>query len=191
MIKQIILASTSPRRKHLLSLLGVKFIAVDSGYEEIIVQNIPHQTLVKKLALGKAESASAKYPNAIIIAADTIVSFQGKALGKPKTPAEAIKVLQSLSGKKHLVITGLAMVDAKSKKVYTTTDTVKIYFRKLTKKEILDYVNSGEPFDRAGAYAFQHQGFNLVERIEGDVTTAVGLPMQLVYNGLKNFGVKF
>jgi septum formation protein len=190
MNQQIILASTSPRRKQLFSLLGVKFAAVDSGYEEVITQDLPHDKLVVKLALGKAEEAAKKYKNAIIIAADTVVSFNGIALGKPKTKEEAIKVLKNLSGKKHLIVTGLVILNSKTKKVFKAANTVKIYFRKLSNQEILNYIKTGEPFDRAGAYAFQHKGFNLVEKMDGDVTTAIGLPMEIVYNGLKKFGVK-
>jgi septum formation protein len=190
MNQPIILASTSPRRKQLLSLLGVKFTAVDSGYEEVITQDMPHEKLVVKLALGKAEEAAKKYKNAIIIAADTIVSFNGKALGKPKTKDEAVKVLKSLSGKKHLIITGLIILNSKTKKVFKSVDVVKVFFNKLSDQEILAYVKTKEPFDRAGAYAFQHKGFNLVKKIEGHVSTAIGMPMEQVYNGLKIMGVK-
>jgi septum formation protein len=154
-------------------------------------QKMPHKDLVKFLALGKAQAAAKKYPNAIIIAADTIVSFKGKAIGKPKSKIEAEKMLKSFSGKPHKIITAVAVLDARTKEVFLEADEIKIYFRKLLPREIKNYVATGEPMDRAGAYAFQGLGFNLIAKIQGDVTTAIGLPMQLLYNILQKLGVKF
>lgn len=187
-MRQIILASTSPRRKQLLSLLAIKFKAVDPKYDEVLHQHLTHQDLVKFLAMGKAKAAAKKFSNAIIIAADTIVSFQGKALGKPKNAEEAIRTLKKLSGKAHYVYSGVAVIDTKTKKTVNVFNRVKISFRKLTKKEIENYVASKEPMDRAGSYAMQGLGFNLIKKIEGDITTVIGLPMTVVYNALKELG---
>src|SRR3989344_4169427 len=120
MSKQIILASISPRRRELMKLLKIKFKAVDSGYKEIVRKDLTHAELVKFLALGKAKAAAKKYPNAIIIAADTIISFKGKVVGKPKDKAQAYKILKSLSGTKHEVVTGAVVMDAGSKELLTT-----------------------------------------------------------------------
>ena len=191
MIRQIILASTSPRRKQLVELMSIKFKAVDPGYEEVTLPGVPHEKMVKLLALGKAQAAAKKYPNAIIVAADTMVSFNGKVIGKPKDKKEAAEMLRSFSGKPQTIISALAILDAKTKKVFCEAEKFKAVFKKLSSKDISNYIATGEGVDRAGAYAFQGIGFNLIARMEGDFTTAVGLPMGLLYNGLKKFGVKF
>lgn len=153
-------------------------------------EHLGHGQLVKFLALGKAKAAATKYPKAIIIAADTIVSFQGKALGKPKSKEDAIKVLRSLSGKAHYVISGAVVLDASSKKIFTTHGKNKVYFRKLSQSDILNYINTGEAMDKAGAYGFIGGGFNLVKKIEGDLTTNLGLPLGFVVDSLLKLGVK-
>ena len=185
----IILASVSPRRKQLVSLLGIKFKAVDSGYEEIMDPKQKPEDLVKFLALGKAESASRKYPNAIIIAADTVVEFKGKAIGKPKNKAEAIKMLKSFSGRSQNVLTGVAVLNAKTKQVVTTTEKIVVYFKKLSDQDISSYVNSGEPFDKAGGYGPVGLGVNLIEKMDGEFTVCLGLPMLFVFNALQKLGV--
>jgi septum formation protein len=190
MQRQIILASTSPRRKQLLKLLNIAFKAVDSGYEEIVNLKLSHRDLVKCLAVGKAHSAAKKYPKAIIVAADTMVSFRGKIIGKPKNRQEAEKMLKSFSGKAQEVITGFAVLDAKTKQVIAGGDKIKIYFKKLSSRDISAYIKSGEPFDKAGGYNLQGLGFNLIEKIEGDFTCALGLPMTAVFNALEKLGVK-
>ncbi len=187
-MRKIILASASPRRKQLLSLLAIKFKSVDSKYEEVLHQHLAHQDLVKFLAMGKAKAAAKKFPNAIIIAADTIVSFQGRALGKPKNAEEAIQTLRKLSGKTNEVYSGVCVIDTKTGKIVNVFDKVKVYFKKLSEIEIKNYVASKEPLDRAGSYAMQGLGFNLIKKIEGDITTVIGLPMTVVYNALKKFG---
>ncbi len=190
MDQKIILASTSPRRAQLLKHLNLKFRAVDPGYEEVHHRHLKPEALVKYLALGKARSAALRHKNALIIAADTLVAYEGEVLGKPHTADTARRMLRKLSGKKHQILTGVAIVDARTGQVYSACDAAGIKFKKLTPARIAAYVASGEPLDRAGAYAIQGLGYNLIKRLEGDLTTAIGLPMSLVYNGLKNFGVK-
>ena len=190
-MRQIILASISPRRKFLLSLLHLKFKVVDSQYEEVMHQHLPHQRLVQFLALGKARAAAKKYPNAIIVAADTIVSLGGRAIGKPKTKQEAYEMIKTFSDKKtHYAVSGAVVLDAKTHRVFTTADTVKIYFKKLSKQEILNYVDSGEAMDKAGGYGPLGRGLNLIQKIEGDYTTAIGLPMGFVVSALCQLGIK-
>lgn len=189
MQRQIILASISPRRKQLMGLLGIKFKVVDSGYKEVMDPKFKPEDLVKFLALGKAHAAAKKYPRAIIIAADTVVSFGGKAIGKPKNKTDAEKMLKSFSGKAHYVITGVVVLDAKSRQIITGVEKIKIYFKKLSNQAISAYVKSGEPFDKAGGYNLQGPGFGLIEKIEGDFSNGLGLPMAFVFNALQKLGV--
>jgi septum formation protein len=190
MNRQIILASTSPRRLELFKLLGIKFKAADSGYEEIVDPKLNHKDLVKFLAVGKAEAAAKKYPKAVVVAADTMVSFRGKIIGKPKNKAGAEKMLKSFSGKAQEVITGVAVLDAQTKQVVVAADKIKVYFKKLSERDISAYIKTREPFDKAGAYGPQGLGFNLIDRIEGDFTNILGLPMVIVFNALEKLGVK-
>lgn len=190
MRRQIILASVSPRRRQLMELLKIKFKVVDSKYEEVLRSDLAPENLVKFLALGKAKATAKKYPNAIIIAADTVVSFKGKALGKPKTKKQAAEMLSRLSSKAHLVISGVVVLDAKTNRVISGFDKTKVYFRKLSESEIYSYIASGEAMDKAGAYGFIGKGFNLIKKIKGDVTTDLGLPLGFVFNALKKLGVE-
>ncbi len=190
MNRKIILASTSPRRQQIFKLLDIKFKVADSGYEEVVNPKLKHEELVKFLALGKAHAAAKKYPNAIIVAADTMVSFRGKAIGKPKNKEEAEKILKAFSGQSHEVISGVAVLDAKSKQVIIFVDKIKIYFKKLSPKDIAAYIKSGNPFDKAGGYNLQGPGFSLISKIEGDFSCGLGLPMTKVFNTLEKLGVK-
>jgi septum formation protein len=190
MKRQIILASTSPRRLELFKLLNIEFKVVDSGYEEIVKNNLSHTELVKFLALGKAEAAAKKYPRALIVAADTMVSFRGEIIGKPKDKAEAIAMLKSFSGKVQILVTGVVVMDAASGKKVITVVTSKIYFKKLSERDILDYVRRANPYDKAGGYNLQGLGLNLIKKVEGDFTNNLGLPMGVVFNALQKLGVK-
>lgn len=170
--------------------MGIKFKAVDSGYEEIVDPNLSHKDLVRFLAVGKAQAAAKKYPKAVIVAADTMVSFGGKAIGKPKNKQEAEKMLKNFSGKAQEVITGVAVLDAQTKQIITAVEKIKISFKKLSIQDISSYVNNSEPFDKAGGYNLQGLGFNLIQKIEGDFSRALGLPMTIVFNALEKMGVK-
>lgn len=174
----------------MFKLLGIKFKAVDSGYEEVVDPKMSHENLLKFLAAGKANAAAKKYPRAIIVAADTMVSFRGKILGKPKNEADAIRMLKSFSGKRQEVITGFAVLDAKTRQVISSVDKIEVRINNLTSGDIAAYVNSGEPFDKAGGYGPQGLGFNLIEKIDGDFTNILGLPMTGIYNALEKLGVK-
>lgn len=173
-----------------MKLLKIKFKAVDSGYEEVMHKYMAHGELVKFLALGKARAAAKKYPKAVIIAADTIVSFRGKAIGKPKNRKEAFLMLKEFSGKTHSVFSGVAVLDARSKKVFSWHDTVKVTFKKLSAKEINNYLSFGQAMDKAGAYGPLGKGINLIEKIQGDITTDLGMPLGFVFNSLRKLGVK-
>ena len=190
MKKQIILASVSPRRKMLLKLLRIKFKAVDSGYKEIMHKHLSHHELVKFLALGKAEAAAKKYPQSIIIAADTVVYFKGKAVGKPKNKADAFSMLKSFSGKAQELVTGVVVMDSENKIILSKVFKDKIYFRNLSNSQIAAYIKSGESLDKAGGYGPLGKGINLVKKLEGDYTAALGLPMEFVVNALLKLGVE-
>lgn len=189
MKKRIILASQSPRRRELFSRLQIPFIAVDSGYQEDMSLPLPPKKLAKFLSLGKALAVAKKYPNSIIIAADTFVAYQNKVLGKPKSTAEAKKMLEILSGKTHSLITGLAIIDTQTNKKISKIIEAKVAIRKLTAREINNYIKSGEPMDKAGAYAIQGLGAVIVKNIDGDYHTAMGLPLYQLAQELKKLGL--
>lgn len=187
--RTIILASASPRRKELLAKLGLKFKVEASDYQEEIPDTLnPHQ-LARFLSRGKARAVARKHRHALVIAADTFGVFQGKILGKPDTEAEAKEILETISGKMHVVITGFTIIDTDTKKTLSRSVATKVYFRKLTAAEIEAYVKSKEPRDKAGAYAIQELGAVLVKRIEGDYYNVIGLPLSALTESLKKFGI--
>lgn len=188
-MKKIILASQSPRRKALLKQVGLNFEVIVSNFEEKIEYSLKPEELAEKFSLQKAKDVARKQKNAIIIAADTLVVFNNEILGKPKTPEKARQMLKKLSGRSHLVITGFTIIDTKSGKTVTKSVKSKVYFKKLTNQEISSYVATGEPLDKAGAYAVQEKGGLFVEKIEGDFLNIVGLPISNLVKELKKFGV--
>lgn len=187
--RTIILASTSPRRRELLQLTGLRFKVVASDYEEDLTYDLPPHALAIFLSKEKAKSVAKKYKNALIIAADTFIVVRDKIFGKPHTEEESMKMLKALNGKAHSVITGFTIIDTKSKRVLSKAIDTKVYFRKLTIKEIEAYVNSGETIDKAGAYAIQGLGSVIIRRIEGDYFNVIGLPICALIQGLKKFGI--
>ena len=189
-MKKLILASTSPRRKELLSSTGIQYEIEASEYEEDMTLPLTPSELAKQLSKGKAEAVAAKHTNAIVIGADTFIVHKDKVLGKPHTPERAKEMLTELSGTTHSIITGFTVIDSNTHKTVSKAEEVNIYFRTLTEKEIDDYVATGEPLDRAGGYAGQGIGKSLIERIEGDHNTMVGLPLDALFEVLKEFGVE-
>lgn len=186
---RVILASGSPRRKEILEKMGVTFEIVTSDYAEDMTLPLPPDELVKHLAFGKAEGVAKKFPDALVIAADTIVVCEGKVLGKPHTAAIAEKMLSQLSGKNHEVITGMAIVYVAGEKFIQEAASTKVIFKTLTEIQIKEYVTTGEPLDKAGAYAVQGLGRAFIEKIEGDYWNLVGLPAGRLAEHLKVFGV--
>jgi septum formation protein len=188
-MKKIILASASPRRKELLEKIGLKFEVDASDCEKEIDLTPEPDELVRRISMTKAESVAARHENAIIIAADTIGVIGKKILGKPQTANEASKMLQEISGKSHLVITGFTILDTGTNKIFTGTVSTTVHVKKLTQKEIAAYVKTGEPLDKAGAYAIQGLGAVIIEKIEGDYYNVMGLPLQALTEALKEFGI--
>ena len=188
-LRTIILASTSPRRKELLEKIGLVFKVEPSDYPEDLVSHLKPEELVINISQNKARAVAAKYPDAIIIAADTIGIIGKRVVGKPHTATEAIAMLKLLSGRSHLVITGLSVMDSKSGKIVSRSVQTRVYFRKLADSEVRHYVATGEPLDKAGAYAIQGLGSLLVEKINGDYYNVMGLPLNVLYQILQEFGV--
>jgi septum formation protein len=188
-MKEIILASASPRRKELLEKLGFKFTVEPGNCEEDIDSELEPHEVVRQLSILKAKSVATSYNNAVIIAADTIGLIGNKILGKPHTENEARKMLNAINGKPHTVITGFTVLDTATNKILTNTVDTKVYIKKLTHQEIDAYVKTGEPLDKAGAYAIQGLGAVIVEKIEGDYYNVMGLPLNSLVEALKEFGI--
>ena len=193
-MERIILASESPRRKALLSQAGIEYTVIPSNIDESDIMNeefSPYET-VKTLSARKAMHVCGQLTeNALIIAADTVVALQGLVLGKPQDADEAREMLRFLQGKLHSVYTGVTLIhkveDGLTLKYIV--DNTSVRMRPLTDAEIQAYIDTGEPFGKAGAYAIQERGSLLVESIEGDYNTVVGLPLVKVYQALQGFGV--
>lgn len=188
-MKKVILASSSPRRKELFEKTGIPFVVEASDYEEDMNLRIEPLELAKELSRGKAESVAKKHKNddVLVVGADTFIVFKDKILGKPHTPERAKEMIKEMSGKTHYVITGFTVIDAKSGKKISKAVKSKVVFRKLNDQEIDNYVKTGEPLDRAGAYAIQELGLILVEKVEGDYSNIVGLPLPALIKELRKF----
>jgi len=189
-MKKIILASASPRRRELLALTGLKFKVDPGDYQEDMSIPLDPHRLSRFLSLEKAKDVAARHRDALIIAADTFIVFRGGLLGKPHTEREARRMLLMLSGRRHSVITGFTILDTASGKRLSRSVETTVFFRKLTGKEIDAYVKSGEPLDKAGAYAIQGLGAIVVRKIEGDYFNVIGLPLNALAEGLKKFGIQ-
>ena len=184
---KLVLASGSPSRIELLRMLDCKFQVIPSRVKEKFNPRLSPIQNVKKLSRLKALDVASKISNGIVIAADTVVVLGEKILGKPKNKKEAREMLKSLSGKEHQVITGIAVVNAKTKKMLGDAVVTKVKFRKLTNELIEKYITSGEPLDKAGAYGIQGKGSLLVELIKGDYFNVVGLPLNTLNQLLEKF----
>ena len=173
----IILASQSPRRKYLLEQAGLNFEVRPSAFDESTVPIEMPNEYTRKLAEAKALDIAQGAPNAWVIGADTIVLINNTILGKPNSVDEARSMLTQLSGQTHSVLTGYAIVHLGNEKIHTDTITTEVVFKSLSDQEIEWYINTQEPFDKAGAYAIQGLGTFLVRKINGSYTNVVGLPV--------------
>jgi septum formation protein len=185
MNRRIILASSSPRRKDILTQIGLTFTIVPSEYEEDMSLDLAPEALAKTLSLGRAAAVAELHPDAVVIGADTLISFNGKVYGKPKSKDDARYMLQMLSGNMHEVITGISVVCKATAQTLTEASVSKVHFVTLSSEDIEDYIASGEPLDKAGSYAVQGRGARYIERIEGEYTGIVGLPASLLMELLK------
>lgn len=192
---KFILASASPRRRELLEQIGLKFrIFVTDADESKIDKNLPVNLYVEELAMAKAAAAAKVLNNekdAIIIAADTVVYFNNKIMGKPKDEKEAFDMIESLSGNMHEVFTGICVMRISDGFSTAGCERTEVYFNELSPEKIQRYIDTGEPMDKAGAYGIQGVGALLVEKIIGDYFNVVGLPLSKLSKILENdFGKK-
>jgi septum formation protein len=188
--KPLILASKSPRRKKLLKQLGFEFAVVPSDVDENnLSTEISPPEYAKELAYSKAKDIAEKTKEpAIIIGSDTIVVLDDKILNKPENSEDAARMLRTLSGRTHIVYTGISLVESVSLRNHTDVQRTEVTFRALTDDEISAYVVSGSPLDKAGAYGIQDDfGAVFVSHINGCYYNIVGLPLEMLYNSLKNF----
>lgn len=189
-MSRIILASRSPRRKQLLTQIGIKnFEILVPEADEDFDPALPPEEIVASICRKKAEAARAlaDAPDAVIITADTMVFLGGLRLGKPRDQVEAFTMLSVLSGQTHQVCTGVTV--SRGEQMETKTETTAVSFRPLTQDEIWGYIRSGEPFDKAGGYGVQGKAALFVRKIEGDYFNVMGLPLFLLGGMLADFGV--
>lgn len=190
MFQKIILASGSPRRRELMTRLGINFQYVTSTAKEDMNPDIPVGDLAIKNAAMKGYSVANLYDEAFIIAADTIVHCEGRIFGKPKGEEDVFEMLRFLRNKVHQVTTGVAIINknaAVCERFYRTTD---VYFKNYSDDFIKWYIKSEEPFDKAGSYAIQGKGCLMVDKIEGCYDNVVGLPVAELFERLIKFGVR-
>lgn len=178
---QLILASRSPRRAELLRQIGLPFTVMVSGVaEEKITESDPRK-LVMQLALQKGQAVAARITKGIVIAADTIVELNGQLLGKPATKEQAQAMLKALSGNIHHVFTGITVINMPEGVIYTEVEKTAVHMRSLTEREIDWYIESGEPYDKAGGYGIQGKAAVFIEKLEGCYFNVVGLPLAALW----------
>jgi septum formation protein len=179
----LILASGSPRRRELLTQIGIAYMVNPSSYKEDSPKKKDPVKFVQAQAVGKACDVASIYPGQWILGADTIVAVDGAILGKPRNTKEASVMLHTLSDRKHVVYTGVALV--RDGEIHSRVVETKVWFRHLTDSEIAQYVASGEPLDKAGAYGIQGRAAAFVDKINGSYTNVVGLPLSQVCKMLR------
>ena len=167
-----------------MKLLKINFKVADSGFKEVLQKGLSHRAQVEFLAMGKAKFAAKKYPTAIIIAADTMVSFKNKIIGKPINSKNFYDMLKSFSGKPQEVLTGVAILDAANGKSFVAVKKSRVYFKNLNKLQIQNHIASGDGWDKAGGYGVMGKGLALIQKIEGSHTASLGLPLEFVINAL-------
>lgn len=183
----LILASKSPRRKELLSLITTDFKIIPAVGEENADPALSPDMFVRALAEQKALEIAASHPDDTVIGSDTVVAINGEILGKPKDEDDAFRMLALLSGTSHSVFTGVAVI--KNGEIHSFTEETKVKFFPVTMEEIKDYIATGEPFDKAGAYGIQELGALLVEGIDGDYYNVMGLPAGRLYRLMKKLEI--
>jgi len=189
----IVLASASPRRQELLKDAGIDFVVRPANIEEVQLAGEGAAGFAERMARDKARAIRASAPDSVVLGADTIVVARDQVLGKPTDAADAVRMLRLLSNRQHFVITGVCLIgtdfqegdfeDVRSAKTA-------VHFTALTDAEIRDYVSTGEPMDKAGAYAIQGHASRWISKLEGDYSNVVGLPVDLVRRMLQEHGVE-
>lgn len=181
----LILASGSPRRKELLAHITKNYRVIPADIDESVPEGTLPENVGELTASAKSAHIAASYPESIVIGADTVVVADAQVLGKPSDEQDAKRMLKLLSGRAHYVYTGVSL--RKGEKHVSFTQCTKVWFYPLTESEIADYIATGEPFDKAGAYGIQEQGSLLVEKIEGDYFSVMGLPVARLGRELRSF----
>lgn len=183
---RVILASASPRRQELLKQIFEEFIICPAQMEEVVPDSLHVVDCPAYLATEKAKCVAEMYPDALVIGSDTAVILGDTMLGKPRDTEDAVAMLSALSGRTHQVITGCCLVHGG--KVHAFSEVTSVEFRELSDQEIADYVATGEPMDKAGAYGIQGLGGTLVAAVHGDFDNVVGLPVERLREEIRHFG---
>jgi septum formation protein len=186
-MKKLILASTSPRRKDLLSLFGFPFVVIPADIDESRRFGEPSPVYVSRLAREKAQKVGDEHKG-VVLAADTVVVDGDELLGKPADEADALRMLRQLRGRTHQVYTGLFLLDSETGNTYKDICRTDVPMRNYSDAEVNAYIATGDPMDKAGAYAIQHPGFHPVEGLEGCFASVMGLPICHLIPGLRCFG---
>jgi septum formation protein len=186
---KVVLASSSPRRRELLNLIGIAHEVRPANLDESMRPRETPLRHAERLARDKASAVAMRDPDLITIAADTIVVINRKVLGKPVDKEDAARMLAMLSGREHTVITAVAV--SRGKKLRSAIEEVKVKFRRLREEEIEAYIATGEPMDKAGAYGIQGFGATIVERVEGDYFAVMGLPLVRLIGLMREVGVVY
>jgi septum formation protein len=186
---KLILASASVRRAEILRSAGLPFSVLSSAVDETPMPGEVAPDLVRRLALAKAELVAARAVGpAIVIAADTVVTLEGEILGKPRTSEDARQMLEKLSGRTHSVVTGVTLIRLPDVERREFVETTQVHFASISKEEIVRYLASGEPFDKAGSYAIQGRAGRYIPRIDGCYFNVVGLPLARICKELADLG---
>jgi septum formation protein len=186
---RVVLASGSPRRHELLNLVGIAHEVRPANIDETLRSRETPQRHAERLAREKASAVATRDPNLITIGADTIVVVNRKILGKPASAAQAATMLRQLSGREHKVVTAIAV--SRGKKLRSAVEVVRVRFRTLRAEEIEAYIATGEPMDKAGAYGIQGYGATIVECVNGDYFSVMGLPLARLVGLLRDVGIRY
>lgn len=184
---RLILASTSPRRHDLLALLKIPFETVAPTYVERLNAHRSSVEQSRLFAEGKARSCQGAFPDSLIIGCDTLIELESEVLGKPKDAEDAVRMLHRLSGRRNLIHTGIAVLSTATGRLESKVESVQVWFKHLSTTVVDAYVATGESLGKAGAYGIQGEGAELIDRIEGDYTAAVGLPLKVLAELLTRF----
>jgi len=186
---RLILASTSPRRREILALLGLPFEIIAPPFEEQVAAHLSIADEVLDFAVGKAESVARNHPDALVIGSDTMIAVGSEKLGKPRDRDDAKRMLVGLSGRTHEIHTAVAMLDGAGGAGLRLVERVLVEMRRCTEREIDSYLDCNESLDKAGGYSIQGQGAELIVRISGDYLAAVGMPLKPIAEYLTNRGI--
>jgi septum formation protein len=188
---RLILASTSPRRREILALLGLPFEVIDPEFNEMVSEHVSMKDEVLDFAAGKARSVAKKHPRSIVIGSDTMIFLNGEKIGKPGDIDGARRILRLLAGKIHRIFTSVVILDSTGGPGLQIVETVFVKMRAYMEEEINRYLSLNESLDKAGAYSIQGQGRKLIASVSGDYLAAVGMPLRPIADYLRSRGMSF